>query len=452
LFYAICLLGFAGVTYFNFEKTNATNPWLIILHYQFQGISVPVTVFFGLLTSFALIYYKIPKRWKFYFLFFLVISVLNFFLRSETSFLNYVFIAFVIVDIVIASTRGNSRKNLKGGWIIFSGFIVLSFFIALQVLLDFSLIPPLTEYNQVFVYGMIGLAVSMSLFLSYNFSQINKDLKTQLVKVKELSEKTIEQERTAGRLELERKIVDAENKRKTQELEEARKLQLSLLPKEIPESENLDIAFYMNTATEVGGDYYDIISGEDKRITIAVGDATGHGVKAGIMVAIVKGLIHELSNDLKSSEVLVKINNVIREMQLGNLYMALILIKINKSCIDISSAGMPPILLYKREENIIEEIIIKRMPLGATNKLNFPEQKIKINPGDILLLLSDGLPELFNQKMEMFDYKRVKEVLLNNTEKTSAEIITELKSAAERWRGGFEQADDMTFVVVKCKE
>jgi serine phosphatase RsbU (regulator of sigma subunit) len=270
--------------------------------------------------------------------------------------------------------------------------------------------------------------------------------------VKELSEKTIEQERTAGKLELERKIVDAENKRKTQELEEARKLQLSLLPKESPESENLDIAFYMNTATEVGGDYYDIISGEDKRITIAVGDATGHGVKAGIMVAIVKGLIHELSNDLKSSEVLVKINNVIREMQLGNLYMALILIKINKSCIDISSAGMPPILLYKREENIIEEIIIKRMPLGATNKLNFPEQKIKINPGDILLLLSDGLPELFNQKMEMFDYKRVKEVLLNNTGKTSAEIITELKSAAERWRGGFEQADDMTFVVVKCKE
>ena len=454
LFYAVCLLGFAGITYFSFEKYISTNPGLVILDYQLNGVSVPVSIFFGLLTSFAILYNKIPKRWMFYFFPFIIISLINYYfpLNRTIGIINYIYIGITITDIIISSFKGTGKKNQKGGWIVFTGFIIMSFFVVIQVLLDFSVIPPLTVYNQVFVYGMIGFAISMSLYLSYNFAQTNKNLEAQLMRVRELSEKTLEQERTAGRLELERKIVEAENKRKTQELEEARKLQLSLLPKEIPDSENLDIAFYMNTATEVGGDYYDIISGEDKRITIAVGDATGHGVKAGIMVAIVKGLIHELSNDLKSSEVLEKINNVIREMQLGNLYMALILIKINKSCIDISSAGMPPILLYKREENIIEEIIIKRMPLGATNKLNFPEQKIKINSGDILLLLSDGLLELFNQKMEMFDYKRVKEVLLNNTGKTSAEIITELKSAAERWRGGFEPSDDMTFVVVKCKE
>ncbi len=292
----------------------------------------------------------------------------------------------------------------------------------------------------------------MSLFLSYNFSRINKDLKIQLNKVKELSQKTIEQEREASRQELKRRMIEAENDRKTKELEDARQLQLSLLPKEIPKSENLDIAFYMNTAAEVGGDYYDIIPGNDNKITLAIGDATGHGVKAGIMVAIIKGLLHELNPKLTSSQTLDKINNVIRSMHLGNLYMGLLILKTDGQCIDISSAGMPPALLYRREEKKVEEIIIKRMPLGATNLMKFEERKIKINCGDILLLLSDGLSELFNSSMDMFDYKRIKEVLLNNADKSSSQIISELNVAAEEWRNGFEQADDMTLVIIKCKE
>ena len=208
----------------------------------------------------------------------------------------------------------------------------------------------------------------------------------------------------------------------------------------------------MNTAAEVGGDYYDIIPGNDNKITLAVGDATGHGVKAGIMVAIVKGLLHELNPKLTSSQTLDKINNVIRSMQLGNLYMGLLILKTDGQCIDISSAGMPPALLYRREEKKVEEIIIKRMPLGATNLMKFEERKIKINCGDILLLLSDGLSELFNSSMDMFDYKRIKEILLNNAEKSSSQIISELNIAAEEWRNGFEQADDMTLVIIKCKE
>jgi serine phosphatase RsbU (regulator of sigma subunit) len=291
----------------------------------------------------------------------------------------------------------------------------------------------------------------MSIFLSYNFAQINKNLEAQITKVKELSEKTVEQERLASKLEFERRISDEENKRKTMELESARNLQLSFLPKEIPVSDSLDVGFYMNTATEVGGDYYDIISGNNGTITIAVGDATGHGVKAGIMVAIVKGLLHELNSDLTSAEKLYRINNVIRSMQLGNLYMGLILLKIDNLCIDISSAGMPPALLYKAEENIIEEIIIKRMPLGATNKMKFETRKVNLKPGDILLILSDGLSELFNNQMEMFDYSRIKEILMKNAGKTSAEIICELKTAADIWRDGIDQADDMTFMITKCR-
>ena len=79
------------------------------------------------------------------------------------------------------------------------------------------------------------------------------------------------------------------NDRRAQELEEARHLQLSMLPKKLPNLPHLDIAAYMKTASEVGGDYYDFHLGEDGTLTIAVGDATGHGLKAGTMVSVVKG-------------------------------------------------------------------------------------------------------------------------------------------------------------------
>jgi hypothetical protein len=91
--------------------------------------------------------------------------------------------------------------------------------------------------------------------------------------------------------EAERKMLEAENVRKTQELEEARNLQLSMLPKELPQLPNLDIAVYMKTATEVGGDYYDFHVGMDGTLTVVLGDATGHGMKAGTMVTICKKFV-----------------------------------------------------------------------------------------------------------------------------------------------------------------
>ena len=87
-----------------------------------------------------------------------------------------------------------------------------------------------------------------------------------------------------------KKLLQLENERKTKELEEARQLQLSMLPKELPKLPNLDIAVYMKTATEVGGDYYDFIVGLDGTLIVAIGDATGHGMKAGTIVSMVKAL------------------------------------------------------------------------------------------------------------------------------------------------------------------
>ena len=107
-------------------------------------------------------------------------------------------------------------------------------------------------------------------------------------------------------VELRAKVAEEENARKSNELEEARRLQLSLLPEKLPELPNLEIAVYMNTATEVGGDYYDFNISADGTLNIALGDATGHGMQAGTVVTLMKGLFSADSGRMDIGDFLTK--------------------------------------------------------------------------------------------------------------------------------------------------
>ena len=452
LFYALCLLGFAGITYFSFERYIATDPSVIILHYRLNGISVPFAIFFGLMTFYSMIYYKLPWRWKLYFLLYIIVSVINYLLSSRAGLINYIFFGITTVDIIASAVfKKKDRKRLKGRFIVFTGFVILSSFIVLQILLDYSVIPQITEFNQVYVYGLIGFALSMSLFLSYNVSRVNKDLETQLVKVKELSERTLEQERIANKFELERRIIETENERKTKELEEARKLQLSILPKNFPDISHLEICANMRTATEVGGDYYDYHLSSDGMITLTIGDATGHGIKAGILVTLIKSLFGTMAHTYFIPDFFNHCTKIIKRMNLGNLYMGMTVLKIDKYRVTASAAGMPPFLIFRRNTNSVEEVILKGMPLGAFFDFQYQQKILTVSPGDVILLLTDGFVELFNANREMIDYNLVKKVFSDSASKSTPDIIKDLFYTADKWLNGYQQMDDITFLVIKVK-
>jgi hypothetical protein len=110
------------------------------------------------------------------------------------------------------------------------------------------------------------------------------------------------------RYDMHRQKQKAENQRRAQELEEARQLQLSMLPQKIPQLPELDLAVYMKPATEVGGDYYDFHLGKDGALTVAVGDATGHGLKAGTMVTAMKSLFMTLGHEPDLSRIFQQSN------------------------------------------------------------------------------------------------------------------------------------------------
>jgi ligand-binding sensor domain-containing protein/serine phosphatase RsbU (regulator of sigma subunit) len=251
--------------------------------------------------------------------------------------------------------------------------------------------------------------------------------------------------------EAEKRAIQIENDRKTKELEEARELQLSMLPKELPQLPNLEIAAFMRTATEVGGDYYDFIVEENGALNVAFGDATGHGLQAGTMVTLMKGFFTSDSSKLGLKEFMSHCTRVIKDIKLGRILMSFSYLKIDGKKLSITSAGMPPIYFHHKNHNRVEEVTIQGMPLGAMRKASYNLIEKELNSGDTILLLTDGLPEQMNNREEMFDYSRVQKYFGEIVENSPNEIINSLVKKADDWMNGTPQADDMTFMVIKIK-
>ncbi len=236
-----------------------------------------------------------------------------------------------------------------------------------------------------------------------------------------------------------------------QELKEARDLQLSMLPKILPTVPNLDIAVYMKTATEVGGDYYDFSINEDDSLNVVIGDATGHGMKAGTMVSVMKALFTSNSDNMDITDFFESSNKTIKRLNLERIMMAFAMLKIKNNIISISNAGMPSIYIYRNSSAEIEEFEFQSMPLGAMADSKFEVKYSKLESGDVILIMSDGFPELMNDSKELYGYPRFQKLFKEVAENDSKGIIDCLKDEGSNWVNGQDPDDDVTFVVIKVK-
>jgi len=301
-------------------------------------------------------------------------------------------------------------------------------------------------WKTTWAYVLYGFLIIGLFFSSHRIQRI------VVVRRERSRAKIREAELRAQAAEAQARAIQAENERKTIELEKARRLQLSMLPKQLPNVPYLDIAVHMQTATEVGGDYYDFYLDDKGCLTVVIGDATGHGLNAGTMVSVIKGLFVANVSQTDFKTFFENCTRTIKQLHLGNLYMALALVKIEDNELIASAAGMPPIYIYRNRTKTVDEIVLKGMPLGAFDDFSYQDERITLEEGDSILLLSDGLPELFNDQKEMFDYHRVKETFEKVGHETPEKIIDSFIDVAEQWRNGRAQDDDVTFVVLKVKE
>ena len=349
----------------------------------------------------------------------------------------------VIRVVLVAWWKGKSGARLIG-----LGVLALAVAFGLALLRNLNLIPEtiLPGHNFLPFASMVVLIGTMSLYLSREFARTNRELRKQIVEVARLSEETLQHERRAQKEETERKLLEAEYRRKSEELEEARALQMSMLPRDIPLLDRFEIAAWIATASEVGGDYYDFVS-DDGALLLGIGDATGHGMRAGTMVTAIKALFGVLGRVDLARE-MADSNRALRRMNLRRLAMAFTLARFDPTQMRVSAAGMPPVYV-RRAGGAVESLELPGSPLGSLAGFPYHQIDVPIASGDLVLFMSDGLPELLSESSEMVGYERVTRLLGDSAAKSARELVAELVTFANDWKGSRAQDDDITFVAVR---
>jgi len=252
--------------------------------------------------------------------------------------------------------------------------------------------------------------------------------------------------------------LEADNARKTEELETARDIQQGFLPIVLPELPYLEIAAFQRPATEVGGDYYDFFPQEDGKLVLAIGDATGHGVGASLMVSATKAVLLTIDEQDLTKKV-SKMNDILKQTNSHRLLnMALTLIELshdpNFNTVQVKAAGggMPPLYIIKSNGDV-EEVAIKGLPLGAVESAEYGLTEFQLESSEMLILMSDGLPERINGAGELFGYTRLAAEIkkAGKTSQSASEFLEALVKDNDNWSNNTPQDDDVTLVMLKVR-
>lgn len=243
------------------------------------------------------------------------------------------------------------------------------------------------------------------------------------------------------------------------ELEIARQIQLSLLPSQDPIFPGLDIAGFSIPAQSVGGDFYHYFNGGDDHLGVAVGDVSGKGVPAALLMAVSTSTLRAQSPHLflSTAHVLGQMNHLLQsQTRLSDVNVAMLYASLEKNGgnsfrFKVSNAGLiSPILL--RPGHPCEIIDACGLPMGIIEGPEYYECSLNLEPGDLLVLLSDGLVEAMNTQHEMFGFERLEAAIDAIPQDTSAtEFLTHLQDAVSVFTGNAPQHDDMTVVALRVK-
>lgn len=371
--------------------------------------------------------------------------------QNITLYIFCICLALTLIEAANIMVRALVKRH-DGAWIIMAGLSLFAFGMCATLgreLIGYRIPNALNPVLDIFI--LLAVPIAVSVFLARNFARINLNLEMQLGQVKDLSTRQLELERERAELKIKHEQTRLENERRAQELEEARQLQLSMLPAVLPQLPNLEIAAYMKPASEVGGDYYDFHLAPDGTLTVVIGDATGHGLKAGTIVTATKSLFNAFASEPDIITFFRTASRAIKAMNLRGLYMAMTMIKIKDGTLSISAAGMPPMLVFRHRTNTVEEVALSGMPLGSVLTFPYKQRALELSSGDAVMLLSDGFPERFNPQDEMIDYDKAKTILAEVAHQSPQAIINHFVQVGDVWAQGRAQDDDVTFVVLKVK-
>jgi serine phosphatase RsbU (regulator of sigma subunit) len=244
----------------------------------------------------------------------------------------------------------------------------------------------------------------------------------------------------------------SERERVEQELKVARRIQQASLPNEVPTLEGWQISPYYQPAREVGGDFYDFHLLSEGRVGLVVGDATGKGVPAALVMSTTCGMLQAVSQTLDSSspgEVLEQVNETLLARIPPNMFVTCFYAILDPKSASLSYANAGHDLPYLWHGGDADELRARGMPLGLMPSMSYEEKELELEAGEGVFFYSDGLVEAHDPKGEMFGFPRLRALIAEHGKERSVGnlLLEELYSFVGE---GWEQEDDITLLTLRC--
>ena len=247
-----------------------------------------------------------------------------------------------------------------------------------------------------------------------------------------------------------------ERERMAKELEIARNVQLSLLPKEDPQIEGFDIAGTCIPALEVGGDYYDFVRLSDGKLGIAIGDVSGKGVPAAIYMTLTKGILQSHAEEtISPRDALSKVNKLMYRTIDRHSFVSMFyaVLDTRGRTLRFARAGHNPVIFAERSGTGHEFLIPKGIALGLDDGDKFndtlEERESRLKSGDLLVFYTDGFVEAVRRDGEEFGEERLVASILKSRAASARTILETIVQDVRHFVGDIPQRDDMTMVIVK---
>jgi serine phosphatase RsbU (regulator of sigma subunit) len=254
-------------------------------------------------------------------------------------------------------------------------------------------------------------------------------------------------------------LREAEVQRQIERLEHdmqvARSIQQSLLPSTAPQIEGFEIAGWNQPADQTGGDYFDWQLLPNGKVVVALGDVTGHGIGSALLAAVCRA--YARANFTVQDELLTtmkRINAALADDMTSGRFVTFVaaVCEPGNSRVQLLSAGHGPLFTYWSKEDRFDTMSGQALPLGISSRLiSEPPLDLELEPGDLLVLATDGFFEWANAQKEQFGAERLEKVIRASRHLPPEEIIARIYEAVVEISGGTKQQDDLTAVIIKRK-
>jgi len=240
-----------------------------------------------------------------------------------------------------------------------------------------------------------------------------------------------------------------ERERIEQELQVARQIQQELLPESVPELDGWQIASYYGPAREVGGDFYDFVNLSRGRLGLIVGDATGHGMPAALVMATTRGMLRAVVQSVESpGEVLARVNDALAADIPPSTFVTCFYGILDPESGRFIYANAGHNLPCRRHNNQADELRARGMPLGLMPGTAYEEKEAVLDSGDSVLFYSDGLVEAHNPEGGMFGFPRLRRLVAEHAAEEGS-LVDILMDELRSFTGdGWEQEDDITLLTL----